>query len=71
MKILYIRRIAMEWVIAALVFVIFAKRGLKQQGKSIEVKEALGTICANTAVEAAELFEIEIKDLNSKNGKRA
>lgn len=59
----------MEWVIAGLVFVMFAKRGLRQQNKTIEVKEALGTICANTAIEVAELLEVEIKDTSAK-GKR-
>ena len=53
----------MEWVITIAVFCIFAKRGLKQQNKSIAVKEAAGTICANAAIEIAELLEVEVKDL--------
>lgn len=61
----------MEWIIAITVFVIFAKRGLKQQGKSIEVKEALGTIAANSAIELAELLEVEVKDTSAQKGKRA
>lgn len=60
----------MEWLIALAVFCVFAKRGLKAQNKTIEVKEAVGTICANTAIEVAELFEVEIKDISASKGKR-
>lgn len=62
----------MEWIIGTIVFIVLAKKGLRAQGKSIEIKESAATIAANVAIEAAELLEIEIKDLNnSKQGKRA
>lgn len=60
----------MEWLIGIAIFCIFAKRGLRQQGKSIEVKEALGAVAANTAIEVAELFEVEIKAIPASKGKR-
>lgn len=53
----------MEWLIAIAIFLILAKRGLRDQGKSIEVKAAASQIAANTAIELAELLEVEVKDL--------
>ena len=61
----------MEWLIGIILFVIFAKKGLKAQGKEIHAKEAVAAIAANTAIEMAELFEVEVKDTSAQKGKRS
>lgn len=53
----------MEWAIAIIVFVIFAKKGLKAQGKEVHAKEAVAAIAANVTLELCELAEIEVKDV--------
>lgn len=60
----------MEWIVAGVIFAILAKRGLKAQNKSVDIKGAASTIAANTVLEACELFEIEITDTSKQNGKR-
>lgn len=60
----------MEWFIGILVFVVLAKKGLAKQNKKIELKDSLATVCANVAVEACELLEVEIIDTSKSNGKR-
>ena len=52
----------MEWLIAGLVFAVLAKRGLKAQNKSVDIKGAASTIAANVVLEVCELAEIEITD---------
>lgn len=59
----------MEWIIASLVFIVLAKKGLRAQHKSVDVKSAAAAIAANITLEIAELAEIEVTD-TSKNGKR-
>lgn len=58
----------MEWLIAGLVFAVLAKRGLKAQNKSVDIKGAASTIAANVVLEVCELAEIEITD--TKTSKR-
>ena len=53
----------MEWLVGSIIFLILAKKGLRKQGKQVELKESLSTIAANVTLEVAELCEIEIKDL--------
>jgi hypothetical protein len=60
----------MEWLIGIIVFLILAKQGLRKQNKEVRVKEALGTIAANSVLEVADLLEIEVIDTSAK-GKRA
>ncbi len=60
----------MEWLIGIIVFLILAKQGLRRQNKEVRVKEALGTIAANSVLEVADLLEIEVIDTSAK-GKRA
>lgn len=60
----------MEWIIGIIVFLILAKQGLRKQNKEVRVKEALGTIAANSVLEVADLLEIEVIDTSAK-GKRA
>lgn len=59
----------MEWAIASLVFIVLAKKGLKAQGKSVDVKAAAANVAANITLEICELAEVEITDI--KQGKRA
>lgn len=59
----------MEWLVAIIVFVIFAKKGLKAQGKEVHAKEAVAAVAANLTLELCELAEIEVKDI--KQGKRS
>ena len=59
----------MEWIIAGIIFAILAKRGLKAQNKSVDIKGAASTIAANTVLEVCELCEIEIQD-TSKGSKK-
>ena len=58
----------MEWIIASLVFIVLAKKGLKAQGKSVDVKAAAANVAANITLEICELAEVEITDV--KQGKR-
>ena len=53
----------MEWIIASLVFIVLAKKGLKAQGKSVDVKAAAANVAANVTLEICELAEIEVKDV--------
>ena len=55
----------MEWIIGTVVFIVLAKKGLKAQGKSVDVKEAAANVAANITLEICELAEIEIKDVKS------
>lgn len=59
----------MEWLIAGLVFAVLAKRGLKAQNKSVDIKGAASTIAANVVLEVCELAEIEITDTKSTSKK--
>ena len=60
----------MEWIIAAVIFCILAKQGLRKQNKRVDVKSAAATVAANVVLEAADLFEIEVEDIR-QTGKRA
>ena len=60
----------MEWIIASLVFIVLAKRGLRAQNKSVDVKGAASAIAANITLEVCELCEIEVQD-TSKNSKKS
>ena len=60
----------MEWIIASLVFIVLAKKGLRAQNKAVDVKSAAAAIAANITLEIAELAEIEVTD-TSKNSKKA
>ena len=60
----------MEWIIAGIVFAVLAKQGLRKQGKRVDVKAAAAGVAANIVLEAAELLEVEIEDISTKNGKR-
>lgn len=53
----------MEWIICGLIFVVLAKKGLRAQGKSVDVKAAAANVAANVTLEICELAEIEVKDL--------
>lgn len=59
----------MEWIICGLIFVVLAKKGLKAQGKSVDVKAAAANVAANITLEICELAEVEITDI--KQGKRS
>lgn len=52
----------MEWIIAAVIFCILAKQGLRKQNKEVRVKEACAAIAANTVLEVCDLMEIEVID---------
>lgn len=56
----------MEWLIAIAIFYVLAKRGLKAQGKSVDIKGAASTVAANTLLEVCDVLEIE----TSAKGKR-
>ena len=60
----------MEWIVGSVIFLILAKKGLRKQGKEVQLKDSLSTIAANVTLEVAELCEVEIVDLNSTKGKR-
>lgn len=60
----------MEWLIGIIVFLILAKQGLRRQNKEVRVKEALGTIAANSVLEVADLLEIEVIDTSAKGSKK-
>lgn len=60
----------MEWLIGIIVFLILAKQGLRRQNKEVRVKEALGTIAANSVLEVADLLEIEVIDTSAKGAKK-
>ena len=60
----------MEWLIGIIVFLILAKQGLRKQNKEVRVKEALGTIAANSVLEVADLLEIEVIDTSAKGSKK-
>mgnify|MGYP000016124772 CR=1 FL=1 len=60
----------MEWLIAIAIFYVLAKRGLKAQGKSVDIKGAASTVAANTLLEVCDVLEIEVQDTSTK-GKRA
>lgn len=61
----------MEWLIGIIVFLILAKQGLRKQNKEVRVKEALGTIAANSVLEVADLLEIEVIDTSAKGSKKS
>ena len=60
----------MEWLIGSVIFLILAKKGLRKQGKEVQLKDSLATIAANVTLEVAELCEVEIVDLNTKGVKK-
>ena len=68
-KIFY-KEYQMEWIIASLVFIVLAKKGLRAQHKSVDVKSAAAAIAANITLEIAELAEIGIQDTSAKNSKK-
>ena len=61
----------MEWIVGSIIFLILAKKGLRKQGKEVELKDSLATIAANVTLEVAELCEVEIRDIPASKGKRA
>lgn len=60
----------MEWIIAIAVFYVLAKRGLKAQGKSVDIKGAASTVAANTLLEVCDVLEIEVQDTSAKGSKK-
>ena len=60
----------MEWLIAIAIFYVLAKRGLKAQGKSVDIKGAAATVAANTMIELCDVLEVEVQDVAQK-GKRS
>lgn len=60
----------MEWLIAIAIFYVLAKRGLKAQGKSVDIKGAAATVAANTMIELCDVLEVEVQDIK-QTGKRA
>lgn len=59
----------MEWIICAVIFYVLAKKGLRVQNKSVDIKGAAATVAANTMLELCDVLEIEVQD-TSKQGKR-
>lgn len=59
----------MEWLIAIAIFYVLAKRGLKAQGKSVDIKGAAATVAANTMIELCDVLEVEVQDIK-QTGKR-
>ena len=59
----------MEWLIAIAIFYVLAKRGLKAQGKSVDIKGAAATVAANTMIELCDVLEVEVQDIKQQ-GKR-
>lgn len=60
----------MEWLIAIAIFYVLAKRGLKAQGKSVDIKGAAATVAANTMIELCDVLEVEVQDIK-QTSKRA
>lgn len=60
----------MEWLIAIAIFYVLAKRGLKAQGKSVDIKGAAATVAANTMIELCDVLEVEVQDIKQQ-GKRS
>lgn len=59
----------MEWIVAAVIFCILAKQGLRKQNKEVKVKEACAAIAANSVLEICDLLEVEVID-TSKGSKK-